>query len=147
MDETRESIEWQTILKASTEAATSVPWRTEGSVKDLVDNILYVTDVIYQYRQAMTPQNKTVSPADASIDVPYGEEPPQKAYGGPPPHPGPSSGPPAAYQCKCGEIQVFNSGTGADGKDWSGYFCPAQEKSRDPAEQAKQKVLHPPTWL
>ena len=144
MSQERESIEWQQCLIQGTVAATTVPWRTESSVKDMVDNILYVTDVIYQYRQAMDRGAPVPTPIRAAQQ---GTPPTEVPYGEPPPHPGPSSGPPAAYQCKCGEIQVFNSGTGADGKDWSGYFCPAQEKSRDPAEQAKQKVLHPPTWL
>ncbi|KKN54891.1 hypothetical protein LCGC14_0587840 [marine sediment metagenome] len=95
------------------------------------------------------PLDKSKSPTadrDPGPDVPYGEEPP---------HPGPSSGPPAPHLCGhgpndtqgCGAEMNFFGGRNAKGKDYSGYRCPNQTQTTDPAEQAAENVRHPVRWM
>ena len=47
----------------------------------------------------------------------------------------------------CGTEMVYWSGTNKEGVDYAGWKCPNQKKSRDPAEQAAEKVRHPVQWI
>ncbi len=41
--------------------------------------------------------------------------------------------------CLCGADKPWSP-------QWKGWFCPNQQKSRDPAVQAQQRLEHPATW-
>ncbi len=93
--------------------------------------------------------------SEADVRQPTPLHPKEAPYGEPPPHPGPSSGPPAAHICGrgrddtegCGAEMEHFSGRNTEGVGYAGYRCPEQKKTVDPAEQAAERVRHPVQWL
>ena len=146
MDDREASIEWQVCLKEAGETVrVGRDTMINSNPLDMAAMIIEVTNILYTYRQSM------FSAAQTPVARPSGPPPPDAPYGEePPPHPGSSSGPPAAHICGrgrddtegCGaELKYFTQG------DYSGYECPNRKKTRDPAEQAAEKVRHPTQWL
>ena len=149
MDEHETAIHWSCVIQEVTKSIDptgySTPVEYGAAVVDAASEIWAWHGRVFG--SAPTNAARATAPQQPAADVPYGEEAP--------PHPGPSSGPPAPPICGrgandtqgCGQEMEYFSGTNDKGDDYAGYRCPNQKKTIDPAEQAAEKVRHPVQWL
>ena len=154
MDEHETAIHWSCLIQEVTKAidsqAYSTPVEYGAAVVDAASEIWAWHERVFSGALATTVAVSVPASirGDPGPDVPY-DDSEALAPGGfvsrGPAAPRCGTGPEDAQGC--GTEMVYWSGTNKEGVDYAGWKCPNQKKSRDPAEQAAEKVRHPVQWI